>query len=142
MIRNALACFKRDRRGVVAIEFGFVCLPLLMFIFGIIEFSRAYWTQEALQQTAITTARCMGLSLSGCSSTSAGQTFAVTAGNQWGLSVHSANVTITQATTCGGVAGFVTVNITYSFNTVVPDLIAGLVGTTLSATACFHKGQY
>jgi hypothetical protein len=51
-------------------------------------------------------------------------------------------VTITQATTCGGVAGFVTVNITYSFNTVVPDLIAGLVGTTLSATACFPKGQY
>jgi Flp pilus assembly protein TadG len=144
MIRNALACFKRDTRGVVAIEFGFVCLPLLMFIFGIIEFSRAFWTQEALQQTAITTARCMGLGLSGCSSTSAGQTFAVGAGNQWGLNVQSANVTIssTPATTCGGVTGFVTVSITYSFNTVVPDLIAGLVGTTLSATACFPKGQY
>jgi len=142
MIRDALARFKCDRRGVAAIEFAIVIVPLLLFMFGIIEFSRAYWAKEALQQTAVDTARCMGLGLSACSSTSGGQAYAVSVGNTWGLTIPTSNVTITTATTCGGVSGFVTVHITYTFHTVVPDLIAGLFNDTLYASACFPSGNF
>ena len=144
MIRDALARFKRDRRGVAAVEFAIVIVPLLLFMFGIIEFSRAYWAKEALQQTAVDTARCMGLALStsGCTTTAGGQAYAVSVGNTWGLTIPTSNVTITTATTCGGVSGFVTVHITYTFNTVVPGLIAGLFGDTLYASACFPSGNF
>ena len=144
MIRDALACFKCDRRGVAAIEFAIVIVPLLLFMFGIIEFSRAFWAKEALQQTAVETARCMGLALStaGCTSTSGGQAHAVSVGNTWGLTIPTANVTITTNTSCGGVSPFVTVHITYTFKTVVPDLIAGLFNDTLYASACFPSGKF
>jgi len=144
MIRDVLGRFKCDRRGVAAIEFAIVIVPLLLFMFGIIEFSRAYWAKEALQQTAVNTARCMGLGLStsGCTSTSGGQAYAVSVGNTWGLTIPTSNVTITTATTCGGVSGFVTVHITYTFKTVVPDLIAGLFNDTLYASACFPSGSF
>jgi Flp pilus assembly protein TadG len=144
MIRELLARFKCDTRGVAAIEFGIVIVPLLLFMFGIIEFSRAFWAKEALQQTAVDTARCMGLGLStsGCTTTSGGQAYAVSVGNTWGLTIPTSNVTITTATTCGGVSGFVTVHITYTFKTVVPDLIAGLFNDTLYASACFPSGNF
>jgi Flp pilus assembly protein TadG len=144
MIRDVLARFKCDTRGVAAVEFGIVIVPLLLFMFGIIEFSRAYWAKEALQQTAVDTARCMGLGLStsGCTSTSGGQAYAVSVGNTWGLTIPTSNVTITTATTCGGVSGFVTVHITYTFKTVVPDLIAGLFNDALYASACFPRGSF
>ena len=144
MIRELLARFKCDTRGVAAIEFGIVIVPLLLFMFGIIEFSRAFWAKEALQQTAVDTARCMGLGLStsGCTSTSGGQAYAVSVGNTWGLTIPTSNVTITTGTTCGGVSGFVTVHITYTFKTVVPDLTAGLFNDTLYASACFPSGNF
>ncbi len=144
MIRDVLARFKCDTRGVAAIEFAIVIVPLLLFMFGIIEFSRAYWAKEALQQTAVNTARCMGLGLStaGCTSTSGGQAYAVSVGNTWGSTIPTSNVTITTGTTCGGVSGFVTVHITYTFKTVVPDLIAGLFNDTLYASACFPSGNF
>jgi len=144
MIRELLARFKCDTRGVAAIEFAIVIVPLLLFMLGVIEFSRAYWAKEALQQTAVDTARCMGLGLStsGCTSTSGGQAYAVGVGSAWGLTIPTSNVTITTATTCGGVSGFVTVHITYTFHTVVPDLIAGLFNDTLYASACFPNGSF
>jgi Flp pilus assembly protein TadG len=144
MIHDFLARFKRDKRGVAAVEFAIVIVPLLLFMFGIIEFSRAYWTKEALQQTAIETARCMGLQLAtaGCTSTSGGQAYAGSVGNSWGLTIPTSNVTIATGTTCGGVSGFVTVQITYTFHTVVPHLIAGLFNETLYASACFPSGNF
>ena len=146
MIRELLARFKCDTRGVAAIEFGIVVVPLLLFMFGIIEFSRAFWAKEALQQTAVDTARCRGLKISaaGCTTDTGAQAYAVSVGNTWGLTIPTSNVIITSAsgTTCGGVSGFVTVHITYTFKTVVPDLIAGLFNDTLYASACFPSGNF
>ncbi len=145
MIRDVLGRFKRDTRGAAAIEFAIVIVPLLLFMFGIIEFSRAFWAKEALQQTAVDTARCMGLGLAACSpttTTTAGQTYAVSVGNTWGLTIPTSNVTITTGTSCGTVPGFVTVHITYTFKTVVPDLIAGLFNDTFYASACFPSGNF
>jgi Flp pilus assembly protein TadG len=144
MIGDGLARLKCDKRGVAAIEFAIVSVPLLLFMFGIIEFSRAFWAKEALQQTAVETARCMGLGLAtnGCTSTAGGQAYAVSVGNSWALTIPTSNVTITTGTTCGGVSGFVTVQITYTFHTVVPHLIAGLFNDTLRASACFPSGSF
>ena len=146
MIRDVLARFKCDTRGVAAVEFAIVIVPLLLFMFGIIEFSRAYWAKEALQQTAVDTARCRGLKISaaGCTTDTGAQAYAVSVGNTWGLTIPTSNVIITSAsgTTCGGVSGFVTVHITYTFKTVVPDLIAGLFNDTLYASACFPSGNF
>ena len=136
MIRDVLSRFERDKRGVAAVEFAIVIVPLLLFMFGIIEFSRAYWAKEALQQTAVDTARC--------TTDTGAQAYAVSVGNTWGLTIPTSNVIITSAsgTTCGGVSGFVTVHITYTFKTVVPDLIAGLFNDTLYASACFPSGNF
>jgi Flp pilus assembly protein TadG len=146
MIRDVLSRFERDKRGVAAVEFAIVIVPLLLFMFGIIEFSRAYWAKEALQQTAVDTARCRGLKISaaGCTTDTGAQAYAVSVGNTWGLTIPTSNVIITSAsgTTCGGVSGFVTVHITYTFKTVVPDLIAGLFNDTLYASACFPSGNF
>ena len=81
MIRDVLSRFERDKRGVAAVEFAIVIVPLLLFMFGIIEFSRAYWAKEALQQTAVDTARCRGLKIS-----AAGCTTAVNGGSRYGPS--------------------------------------------------------
>ena len=146
MIRDVLSRFERDKSGVAAVEFAIVIVPLLLFMFGIIEFSRAYWAKEALQQTAVDTARCRGLKISaaGCTTDTGAQAYAVSVGNTWGLTIPTSNVIITSAsgTTCGGVSGFVTVHITYTFKTVVPDLIAGLFNDTLYASACFPSGNF
>ena len=144
MISDVLSRFERDKRGVAAGEFAIVIVPLLLFMFGIIEFSRAYWAKEALQQTAVDTARCRGLKISaaGCTTDTGAQAYAVSVGNTWGLTIPTSNVTITTGTTCGGVSGFVTVHITYTFKTVVPDLIAGLFNDTLYASACFPSGNF
>ena len=146
MIHDVLSRFEHDKRGVAAVEFAIVIVPLLLFMFGIIEFSRAYWAKEALQQTAVDTARCRGLKISaaGCTTDTGAQAYAVSVGNTWGLTIPTSNVIITSAsgTTCGGVSGFVTVHITYTFKTVVPDLIAGLFNDTLYASACFPSGNF
>ena len=144
MIRDVLSRFERDKRGVAAVEFAIVIVPLLLFMFGIIEFSRAYWAKEALQQTAVDTARCRGLKISaaGCTTDTGAQAYAVSVGNTWGLTIPTSNVTITTGTSCGGVSGFVTVHITYTFNTVVPAIIAGLFNATLDASACFPSGNF
>lgn len=38
-----------DRSGGVAIEFGFLALPLFLLFIGAFEFGRAYWTRNLLQ---------------------------------------------------------------------------------------------
>ena len=60
-LRVLLAHLRRDERGASALEFSILAIPLLAFMFGILEFGRAMWTEEALQSTAATVARCVGL---------------------------------------------------------------------------------
>jgi Flp pilus assembly protein TadG len=62
-LRVLLAHLRRDERGASALEFSILAIPLLAFMFGILEFGRAMWTEEALQSTASTVARCVGLQI-------------------------------------------------------------------------------
>ncbi|KLU11142.1 TadE/TadG family type IV pilus assembly protein [Kocuria sp. SM24M-10] len=51
----------REERGAVAVEFAFVVPVLLLILFGIMEFGRAYNTQISLTHAARETARHMAV---------------------------------------------------------------------------------
>jgi Flp pilus assembly protein TadG len=140
---RALSRLWRDVRGASAVEFALILTPLCLITFGIIEFGRAMWTREALQETASAGARCIGILQSQCASGGAySSTKAVsyiqTVASGWGITVPTADITVNASTTCAGLLGFSTVTIAYNFKTVVPTLVPlGSGGTTMTLQACF-----
>ncbi|QGM45941.1 TadE/TadG family type IV pilus assembly protein [Methylocystis heyeri] len=146
MIHNRFVSFRRDVRGATSVEFGFVAVPMLMFIFGAIEFSRAYWTQSSLEQTAATVARCMGLELSNCAvnnvyNAALTQSYAQTVAGKWGLTLPASDLTLNSTASCGGVSGFSQVTINHTFNSMVPGVVTVLGHNfVLTASACFPNG--
>lgn len=141
---SRLRHFLRDRSGASAVEFALVAVPLLMLIFGTIEYGRLMWTRQALQETAIAGARCVGVGGIGCSA-AGGEFDAATArqfvrqtAQNWFVALEDADVTISNDDDCGGVDGFATVTIRHDFLTPVPAALVGLAeSTALSASACF-----
>jgi Flp pilus assembly protein TadG len=135
--------FLRANRGTAAIEFGIVALPLLTLALGSFEFARLYWTQEALQESATAGARCMGILQTSCASTGAYSssgtvTYIQQVATAWGVTIPSAGISLTRNTTCGGLTGFSQVQITYTFNTLVPNIVPlGTSGKTLSIQSCY-----
>lgn len=132
----------RAASGTAAIEFAILAPPFLCLGFGVYEFGRALWTLEALQESATEGARCIGVQSGSCYSNgsySEDETIDYVQGvaQGWGISVPDADIVPTQSTTCGTVAGFAQVQITYQFSTVVGSLIPALANQTLTASACF-----
>ena len=132
----------RDIGGGAAVEFSLVMMALFLVLFGITEMAWYMWTANALQQTAIQTARCMGVLNTACASGAAYSSsrtlsFLQSAASTYGITVPSAGVSLSTAATCGGVAGFSQVTINYTFQTVVPNLVTGLSSVALSESACF-----
>ncbi len=143
MRRGLLLRLFRCRKGATALEFGLVLAPLMAFTFGIFEFGRMFWDYEALQQTAIAGARCMGIRASSCASGgtyNAGNTTTYIQGiaSGWGLTIPSGNITLSNSATCAGVSGLSRVQLTYAFTTVLPQILVSLAsGEALTASACF-----
>jgi Flp pilus assembly protein TadG len=131
------------------VEFALVVPFFLALLFGIIEFGRALWTQQALQQTAIAGVRCMALPQSACASAvsytydaTKTTTYIQQVANQWGVSLPSANITQNDAANCGGVSGFSEVSLAVTFQSVVPKLLnISSGGLLLTATACFPNNS-
>ncbi|MGC1304455.1 MAG: TadE/TadG family type IV pilus assembly protein [Caulobacteraceae bacterium] len=128
--------------GATAAEFAIILPAFLLVIFGSMEFGRYLWTANVLQQTAIQTARCMGVRQTQCASAGAysgsnslayGQE--VAAG--YGLTLASANFTLSNSATCAGVSGFSQVTVNYTFTTLVPLIKALAGGMPIAANACF-----
>jgi Flp pilus assembly protein TadG len=143
-MKHSLRKFVRNNAGATAIEFAFVVGPLILLVFGAIEFSRLMWAREALQSAAIAGARCMGVRETACApagtySATSTKTFI----RDWALnlyiSVPDANITISNAaTTCpGSASGFSRVSITYNFNSLIAPFLDAIDQQQLSATACF-----
>jgi Flp pilus assembly protein TadG len=139
--------FGKDRRGATAVEFSLVVLPLMMLMIGVLEFGRAFWTREALQQTATASARCMGLLATGCAK--AGQYDAATTQSfvqanlqGWGVSVPTSGIQLNRAAACAGVSGFSSVSISTTFNTAIPapGTSAG-APIVLTGSACFPNNS-
>ena len=53
--RGLLRRFRRDQRGVTAVEFGMVATPFFALLFAIIETALVFWTTQVLE-TAVTNA--------------------------------------------------------------------------------------
>jgi Flp pilus assembly protein TadG len=136
-----------DRRGASAVEFALVALPFLLLIFGVIEIGRAMWAREALQETAIAGARCMGVSNSNCAparafDSASTTTYIQTVANGWGIVLPSSGVILSPNATCAGIGGFSSVRLNYTFQTVTPGLLGPLNGgLALTATACFPNNS-
>lgn len=130
-----------DRSGGAALEFGLVIGPFLLLLFGMVEFGRMLWTANALQETAIAGARCMGILNTSCAASGAYSstnttTYIQGVSSAWGVTLAGANISLNNAATCAGVSGFSQVTISYSFQTVIP-MITSLASDPLTATACF-----
>jgi Flp pilus assembly protein TadG len=138
-----LSFLRRCNKGTAAIEFAFLAPVLLLASFGIYEFGRWAWTLEALQETATSGARCVGIGQSSCEASgtynaSSTATYVQNVALGWGLSVPAADITSTNSTTCGGISGFSQVQISYVFISVVPKFIpTGTNGTTLTVQSCY-----
>jgi hypothetical protein len=118
----------------------------LLLLFGGIEYSRLLWTREALQQTAIIGARCVGMPQTNCSSAgvynaTSATTFIENTAASWSIALPASGISVSTSTSCGGVSGFSQVSLTYTFQTVAPTLLAMPAGgSALTATACFPNG--
>jgi Flp pilus assembly protein TadG len=141
--RRSIRRLRKARNGTVAVEFALLAIPFLMFSFGIIECGRLIWTDEALEATAAIGARCMGVLASSCASSGTysstnTQNYIISVASGWNVTLPTSALTLSTAGTCGGVAGFSQVTITYTFQTVVPLLLDSLAnGVSMSVQACF-----
>lgn len=138
-----LHAFLRDRSGANAVEFALLAGPLMLIMLGTIEFGRAQWAQQVIQEVAIASARCMGVPQSGCMSGSsynaaASVTFARTMASGRGVTLAISDVAINHNATCYGITGFSSVTITHTFDSALPSFISALAsGPTMHATSCF-----
>lgn len=142
-VTKRLASFIRDRSGANAVEFALLSIPLLMVLFGTVEFGRMYWAQHVLQETANAGARCAGVLQSGCAqngvyNATSTISYITSRAATDGITLTGTNITVNNNTSCSGLSGFTSVQISYTFTTVLPSFLTALAsGPALSATACF-----
>jgi hypothetical protein len=143
MIASLFKRFCRNKSGATALEFAMVAGPLLLLIFGVIEFSRVEWSRQSLQELAIHGARCMGVRQTACTTGTSvdpakTKTYLINQGRTYGFELASNGITLESNVSCDGVAGFSRVSLVYDFRTAVPGLIEALLVTLpLRAQACF-----
>ena len=140
-LRRPMRGLGGDRSGATAVEFALVIGPFLLVLFGVIEFGRLLWTLNALQETAIAGARCMGVLNTSCTTSGAYNStnsiaYVKSVANGWGVTLTTANISLNSSASCAGVGDFSQVTITYTFQTVVP-MIQPLVSDPMSVNACF-----
>ncbi|RUT30227.1 pilus assembly protein [Arsenicitalea aurantiaca] len=135
--------FLLDRTGASAVEFALIIGPLLLLLFGSIEFGRYLWTRQALQETAIAGARCLAVPqsecmLSGTYNAATARTHVQSIARGWGIALADQGVTLEPDVSCAGTSGFSRVVVSAPFNSPVPQVMTALTGAeTISASACF-----
>lgn len=137
-LKRSSRCLLNDRSGATAIEFALAAIPLFLFLLGVMDFARLYWTQSELQFAAEATARCATTNCCASSPSSCGgatgnaglQQFA--AGQLLGLGASSSDLSnfslASQA--CGNQISF-----NYTLDFIIGSLIKNS-GLTLSGNAC------
>ena len=128
--------------GGTAIEFAVVASALLMLMFAALEIGRAFWDYEIIEEVATEGARCAGLRAVSCASggsfsSSATQSFVTALAASRGLTVPASSVKPSCNVACNGNSSMSKVQISYTFHTVVSQILPALNGHTFTATACF-----
>lgn len=121
-------------RGAVAVEYAFVLPVLLLFILGILECSRLFWTYTTLYRAAEAAARCGAVNATLCATTSQIQSYA--AAQAYGLTVNASAFTAATAA-CG-----MQVTASFPFTLVIPWISTAAPSgafniITLSPAACY-----
>lgn len=135
--------FLRDTSGANAVEFALLSVPLLLMLLGVVEFGRMYWTQHVLEEIANAGARCIGVLQSGCTKNGvfdSANTINYISGRAavGGIPLTRSNIIVNNNTSCSGLTGFSSVQVTYTFVTMLPSFLSSLGnGPHLSASACF-----
>jgi Flp pilus assembly protein TadG len=134
--------FQRGAEGASAVEFALVVAPLLLLLVGTIEFGRLLWTRQAMLSLAVSAARCMGVGQAACSDSgaySAGdtRTFIVQGAAALGVDLAAADIALSNSASCGNVADFSTVTISYKFKSIAASLLPSLSDAPLGVSACF-----
>lgn len=91
--------FARDGAGSAAVEIALILPVLLMFLLGVMEFGRLFFTQASLQYAVSQAARCRAIGAAACASDS--QTASFAASKVAGVKVDSSAFTVTTSTACG-----------------------------------------
>ena len=113
----------RDRNGNAAVEMALVAMPLLLFVFVIINAGYALWLQNALETSVMDAARCATVDPSRCGTESQVQAYAA---DQSGAGFDSAIFSFARAD-CGN-------RVSASYPLTLPVLNVSL---NLSAQACY-----
>jgi hypothetical protein len=112
--------------GIETIEFAIVALTLFVFVLGIVEFGRLYWTQSELQYAAEAAARCATVSRSATITGNGPGNYA--ADQVFGVTVPAgAASALTTSPSCGN-----QVTMCFPFEFIVPALFP-FSGTTPAA---------
>jgi Flp pilus assembly protein TadG len=126
-----------SQAGTVALEFALVGTAFIMLLLGGIQIGLLWWTENALQITAMMTARCAALN--SCANP---QTFAVSTARAFGIpnAITTSDVSVASSSACNGSAAgyahFTQVTITSTMW--AANLISPLsAASSLQAAACF-----
>ena len=129
--------------GIVSIEFAIVIPLLLAMVLATVDFSWLIWSVEAVQQGASNGARCMGVLGNSCTSSGV---FSVSLTTNYiqslaatrGVNFPSGSITLSSSTTCASTSGFSKVSISYSFQTIIPNILKAFgVQPVVNVVACF-----
>jgi Flp pilus assembly protein TadG len=139
---KTLRRFIASEHGGSAVELSLVVTAFCMVLLGAVEYGWYMWSANALQQTALQTARCMGILQSDCApsrtySSTSTTTFARTIAAGYGVNVPTSGVALNINATCGGATNLSQVTLTYTYQSSVPILLPGLSSSPLTAQACF-----
>lgn len=131
--------FLRSETGSVAVEFAIVFIPLILFIIGSIETARYFWINNAMEEIASSTSRCMALRAPDCSAdgeavdlTRTGELIKADAARM-GINLPDQAITLEDDTTCSEVDGFSSVKIDHNFSSV----FALYPNIPIQVSACF-----
>jgi Flp pilus assembly protein TadG len=120
------------RAGAAMLEFAIGLPVFVMLLFGIFEFGRMLWIQNALHYSVQQAARCASINATTCGSTSAIQSYAAGIA---GAGIPSSAFTVTLSTACGTITGD-KVAASYPLSLNIPYMS---LNPTLSAQSCFPK---
>ena len=124
---TAVIRLARDQRASTAVEFAIVVGPLILLLFGVVEFGRALWRLNALHYSSEEAARCASNNPAVCGTSREIQSFAASrSGADYNVEVF----TVTSAA-CGNL-----VTASYPMNLMIPF---GSYSVTLQARSCFAR---
>lgn len=137
-LRQLICNLWTEQRGATAIEFALVIGPLILLLIGVIEAGRLIWVSHALDEVAISGARCIGIFSPDCAvgeelSPERAIAHIQQMATGWGVTLDTEDISFESDAGCDLSTGFLRVALNVSFNSVLP----GLNGIQLQSEACF-----